>query len=94
MKVMCKTITPYICKKCGEEMLFFVTGNPNYIIDYKNLFFKEQTSDRIYNIASENDVSYIKCLVCNKKYIIDWSNKFPEQMTNRKDISKFMTIGK
>lgn len=94
MKEMCIIHKPYICKNCGDEMLFFVTGNPNYIIDYKNLFYREQTCKKIYDVVSRNNVSYIKCLACGKKFIIDWSNKFPEQLVNRESIQKFMDVEK
>ena len=94
MKTLCKIMTPYTCKECGEEMLFFVTGNPKYIIDYKMLVIKQQrTANEIYNILIENNVSYIKCLVCNKKYIIDWSNIYPEQLIDKSSLFKFMSTG-
>ena len=39
MEIICKRLKPYICQKCGQEMLFFYTKNGT-LIDYKTLFVK------------------------------------------------------
>lgn len=89
MKELCKIIAkPYVCKECGNEMLFFETID-NYLIDYKKLINMAQTKKDVYDILSENGVKYIKCLVCGKKYIIDWTNGYPEQMMDKSNIQKF-----
>ena len=92
MQELCTVGTPYKCKICGEEMLFFVTSNPRYIMDYKYLFFKFQTSGKIYDILSKNEIRYIKCLGCGNKHLIDWSKKFPEQLVDTNSINKFNDI--
>jgi transcription elongation factor Elf1 len=85
---MCKLHTPYVCKHCGEELLFFVT-NRNTLIDYKNLFVNGKTSPEIYAELQNKNIRSMKCIVCGKYYLIDWSEHFPQQLLDRNSLSKF-----
>lgn len=85
---MCTLHNPCRCKDCGNELLFFTTAR-NTLIDYKALFANGRTSPEIYRELQDSKVRLIRCIVCNKSYIIDWSNKFPEQLTNREGLAKF-----
>jgi hypothetical protein len=79
MNEMCKYRRPYTCKECGQEMLFFPTKN-NTIIDYKRLLLKNCNTLRDVKHALESGgVKRIKCVVCGKYYIMDWTNGLPEQ---------------
>lgn len=85
---MCDIITPYRCKKCGQDMLFFVTSN-NLLIDYKKLFNDLVSLQNIVHNLESRNIKYLKCLVCNKTFIIDWTNRFPCQLTDKECIEKF-----
>lgn len=87
MKEMCKVIEPYICKECGNELLFFVTNNG--LIDYKKILSKYKTFGDLYNFLQNKNIKYLKCLVCNKMYIIDWGQHFPQQLIDKDSINKF-----
>lgn len=86
---MCEIITPYRCKNCGQDMLFFLTNN-NTLIDYKALFcYNDQTLYGIKHYLENKNIRFIKCLVCNKTYIIDWTHGYPMQLLNKDLIKKF-----
>ena len=86
---MCEKITPYRCPICNQDMLFFVTSN-NTLIDYKGL--AERSPNGIYSLRQylENKrIKFIKCLVCNKVSIIDWSNTYPKPLLDKEVLEKF-----
>ncbi len=85
---MCKLHTPYVCKDCGNELLFFTTER-NSLIDYKGLFVGGTTSPELYKILENRKVRFMKCIVCGKYYLIDWSNHFPQQLMDRKCLDNF-----
>lgn len=85
---MCKIDYPCKCRVCGQEMLFFVMRDKS-LVDYVTLFNKYHTSSEIYRFLAKNNVSHIKCLVCDKEFIIDWSAKFPKQLVDKDELDKF-----
>lgn len=90
MKEMCKII-PYRCPKCNNDLLFFVSQrNPTRLVDYKNLM---NTTSNISELKEylyhRSDLSYLKCLCCNKLYIIDWTHEYPIPLTDKNVLSKF-----
>lgn len=85
---MCTLHTPYICKHCGNELLFFVTQH-NTLIDYKSLFTEGTTSPELYKELQNDKIRYMKCVVCRKMNLIDWSEKFPQQLTDKSCLKKF-----
>lgn len=87
-KIMCNLITPYRCKECNQDMLFFITPN-NTLLDYKKIFDTYQNLQGIRNFLYTKNIRFIKCLVCNKSYIIDWTSGYPTQLMNKKDLEKF-----
>lgn len=89
MVEMCKKVTPFKCKKCGQDMLFFITEN-NTLIDYKGLM--SNINNGIYGIKhylENKSVRFIKCLVCNNTYIIDWTHGYPIQLLDKDILNKF-----
>lgn len=89
LKLMCTKITPYRCEKCGQEMLFFYTNN-GLLIDYKQLFEKERmTAQQIIEYLQYRKVQYIKCITCNKLYIIDWRRHFPTPLLDTECLKDF-----
>lgn len=88
MDQMCKMITPYRCSVCGQDTMFFVTGR-HTIIDYRMLFYKGITSYELKNYLRSRDVKYIKCISCNKIYVIDWTKGFPIALTNKEELKTF-----
>lgn len=88
-KEMCRMREPYRCAKCGNEMLFFVTSY-NRLIDYKKFYQKHnQSCYRFRDAIMHYDPKYLKCMCCNKLYLIDWTTGFPVQVTDKSIVSKF-----
>lgn len=87
-KNMCSVITPYICPVCKQPTLFFV-NKYNKIIDYKALIDRQTTLYGIKNFIAANNAVAIKCIECNKEYIIDWSNGYPTILDNTTVLDKF-----
>lgn len=87
-KNMCSVITPYICPVCKQPTLFFV-NKYNKIIDYKALIDRQTTLYGIKNFIAANHAVAIKCIECNKEYIIDWSNGYPTILNNTTVLDKF-----
>ena len=88
MRNLCRIIEPYRCKICGEEMLFFVTSG-SYLIDYKKLFYTTHTAYSLYNKLSKNNVCRLRCVVCKRNFMIDWSKMWPEQLVDRSKLNMF-----
>lgn len=89
MVEMCVKIDPYKCPICNQDMLFFTTSN-NVLIDYKGLM--DRSVNGIYSIRSylgERHIKFIKCLVCNKTSIIDWSDTYPVPLADKEELKKF-----
>lgn len=89
MKEMCRIITPYRCKECGQDMVFFLTNN-NTLLDYKGLIVDQANS--LYDLRrylESKSIRFMKCLACNKTYIIDWTNEYPVQLTDKSVLNKF-----
>lgn len=88
MKEMCILRKPYQCQKCGQETLYFVTNN-RMLISYsdlmKNAGMLPDVKNRLYN----RRVKYLKCLNCNKEFIIDWRNGYPLQLLDREALKEF-----
>lgn len=89
MKEMCKKLTPYKCKQCGQDMLFFTTKS-NMLIDYKGLFDRSVYGlEDITKYLENRHIRFIKCIVCNKTYVIDWTNGYPVPLLDKEEIKKF-----
>ena len=89
MKEMCRIITPYRCKECGQDMVFFLTNN-NILLDYKGLIIDQSKSlQELKQYLEPRSVRFMKCLSCNKTYIINWTTGFRVQLTNKSVLNKF-----
>lgn len=89
LKEMCRIIYPYTCPACGNNMLFFTRARNNMIIDYKNLIESNKNNDDVMNYLGEKNVEYLKCLVCKKMYIIDWTHGYARPLMNRDTLKQF-----
>ena len=69
-------------------MLFFTTNN-NILIDYKRIYELYNNAYSLKQYLYTKNIKYLKCLVCNQLYIIDWTTGFPTQLTNKECIEKF-----
>ena len=89
MKEMCRIITPYRCKECGQDMVFFLTNN-NTLLDYKALITdRANTLQQLTHYLEPRSIRFMKCLACNKTYIIDWTTRFPTQLIDKSVLNKF-----
>ena len=88
MVEVCKKIIPYKCDKCGQEMLFFYSDN-GMLIDYKTLFDNRYNLYDIKKYIQYKNGKYLKCITCNKLYIIDWRDGYPKPLYDTKCLSDF-----
>ena len=89
MQQMYSLITPYKCKYCDQDMLFFLTKK-NTVIDYRAYLKNANTLSETIEDLSKRKIRYIKCICCGNVSIIDWSNGWPEQLT---DVEKLKAFG-
>jgi len=82
-KTMYELIHPYRCKNCGQDMLFFTT-NSGTVIDYKEFFNRGNTLSEMKRYLERRNIGFLKCLCCNKLYIIDWTDDWPQQVIDKK----------
>lgn len=80
-KLMYKLISPYRCKQCGQDMLFFTSSNGT-VIDYKEFLNRGIPLSEMKRYLEKRNIKFIKCICCDKLYIIDWSHGWPEQVTD------------
>ena len=85
---MYELISPYKCKICGQDMLFFTTTG-NTIIDYKEFFNRGNTLSEMKSYLGKRNIRFLKCICCDRLFIIDWTNDWPEQVIDRSVLSKF-----
>lgn len=87
MNNMCRILAPYTCKNCGQDMLFFTTSN-NTLIDYKRLLSVGGIYELKHYLESRS-IRGIKCLICNKEYVIDWTKGYPEPLLDKDVLKQF-----
>lgn len=88
LKEMCRIVHPYTCPACGNDMLFFTKARTNTIIDYKNIS-QEKTDDELIEYLANKDVEYLKCVICKKMYIIDWTRGYARPLLDRNVLTHF-----
>lgn len=88
MKLLYKLLTPYRCKICGEDMLFFQTAR-NTLIDYKPFLDNALSIYDLRDFLESKHVKYLRCLHCNKSFIIDWSEGWPQQLIDPSKLKDF-----
>lgn len=88
-KEMCRIMHPYTCPACGNNMLFFTRARNNNVIDYKNLMDNMSDNDKMMDYLSEKDVEYLKCIMCKKMYIIDWTKGYARPLLYRNTLTQF-----
>lgn len=88
LREMCRIMHPYTCPVCGNDMLFFTRAKNNMVIDYKNIF---QTKDKetMLNYLADKNVEYLKCMVCGKIYIIDWTHNYARPLLYKDALKQF-----
>jgi hypothetical protein len=88
-KEMCRIMHPYTCPACGNHMLFFTRARNNNVIDYKNLMDNMSDNDKMMDYLSEKDVEYLKCIMCKKMYIIDWTKGYARPLLYKDTLIQF-----
>ena len=58
-------------------------------IDYKTLFDNGYNLYDIKKYIQYKNVKYLKCITCNKLYIIDWRDGYPKPLYDTKCLSDF-----
>ena len=90
MNLMCHVIKPYLCTVCGEDTLFFVTKN-NRLIDYRYMIRSGMTLQQIEDYLRERGVTKMKCINCNKEYLMDFREKYPKNLNTTDLLSLLKT---
>lgn len=90
---MCRLIKPYICPICNKETLFFTNKN-GYLLDYRSMLVNNQgrikiTMNELINNLEQENVKYIKCINCNREFIIDWRKHWPTILNEYKQLNQF-----
>ena len=88
MKEMCILRKPYCCKKCGQDTLYFITSN-RMLISYSDLMKNASMLSDVKKRLYYRQVKYLKCLNCNKEFIIDWRRGYPIQLLDREALKEF-----
>ena len=86
--VMYNLITPYRCKLCNQDMLFFETRK-NTLIDYKQFISSANTLSETIEKLGQRNIKYLKCIRCGRHFIIDWTNGWPEPLLDRSALKQF-----
>ena len=86
---MCRIVHPYTCPACGNDMLFFTRNRNSMIIDYKNLIQTKTDNTEMMDYLATKDVEYLKCVVCKKMYIIDWSKGYARPLIYKDTLKQF-----
>ena len=87
-KEMCRILHRYTCPSCGNDMLFFTKARTNIVIDYKNLT-QTKTDDEVMEHLANSNVEYLKCMVCKKMYIIDWTKGYARPLLYKDTLRQF-----
>ena len=88
-KEMCRILHPYTCPTCGKDMLFFTRSRSNMVIDYKNLLETRIDNNTIADYLSEKNIEYLKCTICKKIYIIDWTSGYARPLFHKDILKRF-----
>lgn len=88
-KEMCRILHPYTCPACGNDMLFFTRAKNNSVIDYKNIVYTKKDNNEVINYLASKNIEYLKCLICKKIYIIDWSNGYARPLLYKDTLKQF-----
>ena len=88
-KEMCRIVYPYTCPICGNDMLFFTRTRINTVIDYKQILHNKPNNDELKEYLSDKNVEYLKCMVCKKSFIIDWSNGLARPLKYKNILKRF-----
>jgi len=86
-KTLCTLIKPYVCRVCRNDTLFFLTTDDR-LIDYKAMIETEcMNSDDIYKNMTDMDVILMKCIHCNREFMINWTDiKYPTMVKDVKSV--------
>ena len=87
-KEMCRIVYPYTCPVCGNNMLFFTRNRTNTVIDYKQVM-QTHNDDSIKDYLAGKDVEYLKCMVCKKLFIIDWTSGIARPLKYKNILKRF-----
>lgn len=88
MKEMCILRKPFRCQKCNQYTLYFVTSN-HMLISYQDIMKNGNMLSDVKNCLYNRRIKYLKCLNCNKEFIIDWRNGYPLQLLDRDALKEF-----
>lgn len=87
-KEMCIIMHPYTCPGCGSNMLFFTINRSNTIIDYKQIMH-DKNEDELKEYLADKNVEYLKCVMCKKSFIIDWTSGYARPLKYKNTLKRF-----
>ena len=87
-KLLYHRITPYRCKICNQDTLFFETAYGT-VIDYKNFLNCAISREDMISKIERKEIRFLKCIQCQRSFLIDWTNGWPEQLLDASALKKF-----
>ena len=81
-------ITPYKCKICHNDSLYFI-GKDKNLLPYKDYFKISSSAQHLVANLAMHGVDYLRCMHCNLSFIIDWTKGWPEQLVDMKILRQF-----
>ena len=88
-KEMCKIVYPYTCPACGNDMLFFTRKRNSGIIDYKHIMEEMPDRDKLVEYLADKDIEFLKCVMCKKMYIMDWTSGYAKPLRDKNILKRF-----
>lgn len=88
MRLLYELLRPYKCQVCGKELLMFQTDN-NRLMDYKIFIDQAYSVNDLRKTLRNHHVKYLKCISCDRSYLIDWSKGWPTQMLDKTPLMEF-----
>lgn len=87
-QILYTLIKPYQCKVCGKELLMFQTRG-NRLMDYKIFLAQARSREEMISILRSHHIKFLRCISCEKSYLIDWTTGWPTQLLDFSKLSSF-----
>lgn len=88
MRLMYHKIAPYKCQVCGQEMIYF-QNKKGMVLDYRGILNQGKTLSETKEMLENHDIKFFKCIYCNRRFIIDWTEGWPKPLYDREKLRNF-----